>query len=187
MATVRIPVTVTQAALPSPAMNIWHCRAAGNEAAVLNALEAFYSDISELYATGAVITFGDNMIRDPYGTPTYAPTDLRTVSAGGGSGDADPAPVLLSACVSWRTAVATRSGRGRSFLGPVSRRWLQNDGTIHSALLSMVTNAANDLVDASLGTADWAVGVYSGKDSMIRDITGFRLRDRWAYMSSRRD
>ena len=105
----------------------------------------------------------------------------------GGSGDADPAPVLLSACVSWRTDVATRSGRGRSFLGPVSRRWLQTDGTIHASLLSMITGAANELVDASLGTADWAVGVYSGKDSMIRDITGFRLRDRWAYMSSRRD
>ena len=191
MSTLRIPVTINNSLLPSPAMNIWHARAddfGGEEVGgLLDVLEDFYTAIAGWYIDSTTITFGDNIIVDPYGSPEYGPSDPRTVAAGGGSGAGEPSSVMLALVVGWRTASASRSGRGRTFLGPIRRAALGSDGTPDGAFVTAATTAANALVTASTGLNGSALGIYSQKESLLRDITGVRIRDRWSYLSSRRD
>ncbi|MGZ7255952.1 hypothetical protein ACXWPU_09410, partial [Streptococcus pyogenes] len=60
-------------------------------------------------------------------------------------------------------------------------------GTPDGAFITAATTAANALVAASTGLNGSALGIYSQKESLLRDITGMRIRDRWSYLSSRRD
>ena len=191
MSTLRIPVSIYNSHLPSPAMNIWHARAddfGGEEVGgLLDVLEDFYTEMAPWFIDSTTITFGDNIIVDPYGSPEYGPSDPRTVTAGGGPGGGEPSSVMLALVVGWRTQSASRSGRGRTFLGPIRRGALGSDGTPDAAFFNATRDAANNLVAASTGLNGSALGIYSQKESLLRDITGMRIRDRWSYLSSRRD
>lgn len=62
---------------------------------------------------------------------------------GARGGDASPGNVALA--LSWRTSSATRSGRGRSYLGPIAETDTIGD-TVISALLSLIAVFANTMV-----------------------------------------
>lgn len=191
MAIVRVPVTITAPQAGGPFMNVFHVGVSGvvqdepqNLGEFLDALQAFYTALTARYPASAVIKFGEGMIRDPLGSPTYVDDDPRTVNVGAQSGNVPS--TMLAVVVGWRTASASRSGRGRTFLGPLSADAGEGDGTPNGVTLTAIQNAAAALVADSSSANGWTLGVLSTKQGILRDVTGFSVKDRWAYLSSRR-
>lgn len=191
MAIIRVPVVISNPVLPDPAMNILHIRTITDDPdsgvidSALDAIFDFYDSLKAHYPSGTTIRLGEGMIKDPLGSPSYVPDDPREIASGTTT---DPLPALLAVVVSWRTTSATRSGRGRTFVGPLHIDSLQSDGTPEALTLTAIRDAANALVaESSSSLNGWAFGVLSTKTGVFRDVTGNKVADRFSYLSSRRD
>lgn len=191
MAIFRVPARIDFDGPGAPGLNVWNVRTVGpgNEDEVqledaVQAITNFYTALRPLMPVGQTVTLGEGIIKDPLGDSTYGPDLSRIVTGNGQNGQA---PQLLAICVSWRTSSASRSGRGRTFFGPIVLDALQGDGTIETAALNSVRGAAAALVSASTGPDGWSVGVLSTKQGLLRDITGYTVKDQLSYLSSRRD
>jgi hypothetical protein len=191
MAIWRVPAQIEYVGPGAPGLNVWNVRTVGPEGDEVDQLteavaqiNAFYFAIKEVYPSSCSITTGSGIIKDPLGAPTYGPDLASTIV---GSGGAELAPQLLAVVVSWRTSSASRSGRGRTFVGPLAKAAQDVDGTPSAAALATIRNGAQALVGASTATSGWAVGVLSTKQGVLRDVTGFAVRDQFAFLSSRRD
>lgn len=193
MAIVRIPVKVSEPGQSGgPWMNVWNARTVsdtGNDfseqvSETLDALEAFYNSLRPILVSGTDIVLGEGMIRDPLGSPTYVNDDRRVVT---GAAVGDRLTALLAVVVSWRTSSATRSGRGRTFVGPFTEGSNGVDGTPELGTLNTIRSASADLLQASSAPYAWSLGVLSTKQKVLRDFTAFTVADRWSYLSSRRD
>jgi hypothetical protein len=192
VSTIKVPVTIVYGGGSSPALNIWHGRmdadppgtgVDGQVQDIIDALETFYTTIKSSYASGTNITIGEGTIIDPYGSPTYAnPTPA--VVTGTKPGGVEPA--LLAVTATWYTTSATKSGRGRTFLGPFGVDVAASDGTVAPTDLDNMRSAAAALVAASQGLNSWELGVYSPTQNLFRGFTAFAVRDRFAVMRSRR-
>lgn len=191
MSIVRIPATITWPGSGSPGVNVWHWRdadIAGGLQAVdyglaIDALEAFYTAIApRLQGPGSVV-LGDKSVIINEDPPQYAPTDRRQIPL---TSSLAQAPDLLQVVVGWRTAVATRSGRGRTFLGPLVDAWIEEDGLPNASFLNDVLTAAQGLIDFNEAAANGAFGVWSELDGVIRDFTGYSTSGRFSYLESRR-
>lgn len=188
----RVPVTITTPGIPGgPYMNVWNCRTIGpgpddsdQLSEALDALEDFYRGVRDYLPNLTEVRMGEGMIRDPLGSPEYQADDPRSITTGGVA--AGSATALLAIVVSWRTSSASRSGRGRTFVGPFSVSATAGDGTPNDIVVNGVRAAAEGLVDASTGPGGWAWGVLSTKQGILRDFTGSSVRDRWSFLSSRR-
>lgn len=190
MGIVRVPVTITTNEPNNPAMNVWNVRLNGSTGSngdvfrqALDAIEAFYNAIKDRYAASR-IELGTGMIEDPLGSPSYVADDLRVITP---PAYAQSAPKLLAVTISWKTSSASRAGRGRTFIGPLVASCLDNDGTPTGTTIQKIQDAATDLVQASSGANGWGVGVLSHKQRLLRDFTGAQVKDRFTYLSSRRD
>lgn len=193
MAIVRIPVKIEGTGQTgAPWMNVWNARTVsdgGNDfdeqvAEALNALETFYNSLKAYIPTGYSIRLGEGMIKNPGPGATYVNDDVHIVTATGTGNRLSP---LLAVCISWRTTSATRSGRGRTFVGPLIEGTNEANGTPSAAVITGVKNAASALVTASSAPFGWSLGVYSQKQNLLRDFTSSSVQDRYAYLSSRRD
>lgn len=187
----KVPVRISHAGGGGDAYNIMNFRTIGpggddldQLGEAINALTTFYSAIKALYPNTTTINIGESVIKDPLGAPEYVGTDAKVVQ---GTRTGGSSPTLLAVTCTWRTTSATRSGRGRTFIGPLGFGVVQNDGTLNDADIATLRNAANAFVNASLGPAGWSFGVLSQKQKLLRDVTSFTVRDRFAYLSSRRD
>ena len=191
MTIIRVPAKITHNYAGGEAMNVWHCRTADDDPATwqldgaLDALQTFYTAVGSLYPTGTTIRIGEGMVGDPLGAPFYVDDDPRTIAPAPSSALVDA--TFLAIVVGWRTTSATRSGRGRTFLGPLSGTHSQGNGTPLDTTLTTVRNAATALITASTGQAGWSWGVLSTTTGIFRDVTGSSVKDRFAYLSSRRD
>lgn len=93
---------------------------------------------------------------------------------------------------------------GRTFIGPLQNGTLEPNGTVATASLTVLNNAVQALVDSSTSAGvlnEWAIGVYGQEDAtpgaspeirraepkVLRDITDFRIKDRFSVLRSRRD
>ena len=190
MSIVRVPVRMDFTQPGGPGYNVWHIRTADDNpetwelSGALDALEDFYQANAGLYHAGTTITIGEGMVRDPLGSPTYVDDDVRTLTGGNGSA---PGSTMLAVVVSWRTTSATRSGRGRTFLGPITSAVVSGDGTPSNLFITQARAAATALVAASTAANGWAIGVLSTKQGIFRDAVGSSVRDRYSFLSSRRD
>lgn len=183
----KIPVKLAYTQGGSPGVNVWHARIVNEETDLENALDAlaaFYNAVKVNMRNSTQITIGSGMIRDPYGNPTYVDDDVTVLTGGGSSASLSP---LLAYCINWKTASASRSGRGRTFIGPLTIDNNEVDGTPAAAPLNAVRTAATNLVATSQGIGGWSFGVYSQKQGILRDFTGSSVADKFAYLSSRRD
>lgn len=187
----RIPVKIEGTSTPGgPWMNVLHVRLVddsetGELGAALDAIEQFYNGVRGFIPSTASITIGEGMIRDPLGSPQYVDDDRRVLLGGGAEGQHLSA--LLAVAVGWRTSSATRSGRGRTFIGPLVLAANDGNGTPSATVLTAINNAAAGLVADSQNLNGWAFGVLSTKQGLFRDVTGHSVRDRFAFLSSRRD
>lgn len=91
---------------------------------------------------------------------------------------ATPLPYQLAACVSWRTAVNSRSGRGRTFVVGYNEAANTASAKIASAVIGELYAAAGNLI-AQLVIADYRLVVYSRKLDQANEVTTVIVDDRW--------
>lgn len=169
-----------------PGVNTWHIRydsVVGDLESALSALATFYDSIRGVLPTGVRYRFTDHAVTVG-DSPTYVPVSNAATNTG--SGGATYLPMATAMCVSWKTTAATRSGRGRTFIGPLSNLATEANGTPAPEAITLLQNAATALVNASLVDNGWGFGVYSRKDGVLRDFTRATVRDVFAVLRSRR-
>lgn len=198
MATWRLPVALTYDLGGGPGVNVWHLRNTGEPfdddvQECVDAIHAFYSTVAsgaiagaDGYQAGMRIS-ADTVINVDSDESASVDWDTITVPATG-----DVAPPVLALCMTWRTSIAARRGRGRSFMGPLSQNALQDNGTPAEDFRAVHVGAAQDLVDFNDGFDNGAVVVYGrtaigSSTHVARDITGFSVPNEFAIMRSRRD
>ena len=171
--------------------NTWHIRTVGgaDEKADLNAamaaVRAFYAGVKPYMRPTTSHTF-DGVVREVGAAEPTARADLTTWTETGTSGSGTDTPPHLAIVVSWQSALATRKGRGRTFLGPFGAASLDTDGTPLDTTLTAVRASATALRDASVTDNGWAIVVYSEADKVGRDVVNSKVTDQWAVMRSRR-
>lgn len=205
----RVPVNVTWTGSGSPGVNVFHVRTVSevfNQLELDSAVDAihqFYTTAAftrsaggALFANGTSWTLGEVVDVD---TQEYRTADWTTLTAASSAKDLPPSVQMV---VGWRTSVAARRGRGRTFLGPLSEFASEADGTPSADCLADLRLAANNLVNASLAGNGWSLGVYGYRDAfdtssgntrpandprVLRDVTQASVKDRFAVLRSRRD
>jgi hypothetical protein len=203
MAIFRVPINLTFPGAGSPGANIWHIRTvtptSGSELSEANTLigylRAFYVAMQPYLALSTVVSLGTVT---EVGTAREIVPTMATVTSSG----VDSAPQALAVVVTWRTTIAARRGRGRTFVGPITKSVLQTDGTIVDGTRTTMATAAGALVTSSMGFGNGAVGVYGYNDAktpgkenprnpadarVFRDFTGYQIRDLFGVLRSRRD
>lgn len=191
MATYRYTVNLSYPNGGGPGVNVWHLRTTGDAPSTAGELEGLSEALRDFYTailgqmqggtvvsySGVAVALGEEPVFD-----SAAPAWTMTAATGNAA-----APPVLAVVVNWLTTNASRSGRGRTFVGPLAFGSMDSSGTPISATLSAVRGAAAALIAASDGFADGAIGVYSEVDGVIRDIVGSSVADRFAILTSRRD
>lgn len=174
-----------------PGYNIWHREAPtfpldnAWETATVAALTRFYTALVPALVTGTTITIERDAIR--LDTREYVDLGAEVIVTVPG-GEPNKAPLATAIVIGWRTASATRSGRGRTFVGPVGQRAVQSDGTPTATALTACNAAAEAILDPEFDpVGDGSFGVYSRTTGQFRPFTGHRVRDTFAVLRSRRD
>lgn len=202
MAVWRIPIEMQGTWAGGPGVNVWHGRTSAGEGSplegeqlqgIVDALRAFYNTISTLYVNKVTLALG------PIVNEATKVATTKTFTAIPPSATAGAAPPHLAIVLGWRSSLAARRGIGRTFIGPVHSGNLNTDGTPEDGSLTIVRNAAQTLLNASLTDNGWALGVWGQEAALppgseanaqtprvLRDFVNFRVRDQWAVRRSRR-
>lgn len=162
MATIDLyAVTVTTTSWNGDNINTYHVKqhtdAATDMGDVFTALTSFYGDLASYLpdVSNPRITNAIDMGVDP---PTFVPFDGTPLVVPTGSGRDD---ARLCVCIGWKSVVATKSGRGRTFIGPLAESSIDPaTGLLQADLVSAVDSAAFNLINA-LSIAGCTLQVYS--------------------------
>lgn len=172
-----------------PGYNIWHLRVRDGFAAtdletMQDNLFDFYAAIRDLFPAASTHTLTGEWI--DVQTGDFEQTDVQTVT--GGSASAVYLPSQTCIVAGWLTSVRTRSGRGRTFLGPTAANTAQENGTPTEAARATIQSAGEGLIAAQSGVAQdfGAFGVWSPTQQVIRDFTACSVRNVFAHLTSRR-
>lgn len=172
-----------------PGVNVWHFRGDGTTADIQRAVDSigtFYTSLKNILQPGMTVTGPGEVTNGIEGTsPTIENVTGWTVTAGTtATSSLSPA---LQIVAGWRTTAAVRSGRGRTFVGPLGNNAAEGNGTPTTQALDLVRTGCQAILDHNDGFASAAIGIWSDSDSVIRDITAFKVRDVFAVLRSRRD
>lgn len=191
MALGRIVVRISHSSLGGTGSNSWHFRADGPfedsfghaEDLALD-IKAFYASCGSLFPDTGVWSF-DGLILGVGADEGQTYSIANWSQPGSAAGGVLPPQTCI--VVGWRTPSGGRSGRGRTFLGPLTTNAVEANGTIETTKLGVCRTAATALVNASTGTIGAALGVFSPQDGVVRDFTSAVVHDKFAYLGSRRD
>lgn len=136
-------------------------------AAIKDALSGFYGTLESDYPTSTTFALGQiiDLSTDP---TTFVPFDPANfdLSPSGQRSDARQA-----ATITWRTSVATRRGRGRTFVGPLDNTVLNDStGVWTDAFVTDLNDAASNLISAA-AASDIPLMVYSRKSNSAHLVT----------------
>lgn len=185
----KLPVTLQYPIGSLQGVNTWHMRKTTvpipGPDSISTIIKNFYDAIKAMFPTTMTVRFDGQITQVDSGSPDVAaaldPWSVTGTSAGSIYGAAG-----VGACVGWRTTKATRSGRGRTFLAPLSANQFQADGTLVDSYLVTLRAAAQSLCTASLSDGNGAVSVWSVKENIGRDVVTAKVNDRVAWLKSRR-
>lgn len=188
----RATWTLDHPSLGGTGTNTWHARTISEtdpgvlvDLNILNGmLGRFYTAIESVFAGGTVINFDGEWVEVGSEDPDIKQGDGNNLAV---VGTAEPLPPATALVVGWRTSSASRRGRGRTFLGPLSVVTLQDNGSPTEVARTQVEEAAADFVEEFDGAVNGAFGVWSVADSVLRDFTQGRVANRFASLRSRRD
>jgi hypothetical protein len=170
--------------------NTWHFRKASvivpGPDTMINAVKKFYDDQKALYGSTYKWTWDGTLTEVATSSPSLVAIQTGWTVQGSSGGNMDTGPSGVGLCVTWRSAIANRRGRGRTFIAPLPAQWYQSDGTILDVNLATVRTAASALVSTSLADGNGAIQVFSHVDQIGRDIVTASVTDRVAFLSSRR-
>lgn len=170
--------------------NVFHCDIAGapNEVGIFTALGAFYTGSPNgvlLHCPGDVAsgTVGVKLTQfSLQAVDSPAPPIVTLRNDQGGQNTAGGLPVDVSMVISWRTNLAGRSYRGRTYCPPFHEN--KNDdgpGLMPSpsvSTINSVKNACSKLL-TDMGTAGAPLVVYSRKLRAGRPIIGGYIDNAW--------
>lgn len=189
MAIYKHPVALKYATGSKAGVNVWHFRSplftVPGPQSISTLIKNFYTAINAFLPTDMSATF-DGVLTE-VGTTTPGQPALATgwtVTGAGATTVYGPAGVGM--VVGWRSALATRRGRGRTFIAPMTAQSMQSDGTILDFNLNTIRNAAQTLVTASLADGNGALVVWSPTDNVGRDVVSVKVNDKVAWLSTRR-
>jgi len=97
-------------------------------------------------------------------------------------------PEFVAGLLSWRTARAGRTGRGRTFLSPLDRSVIENNGNLREEVRDTIVSAARStLITPFASAGNGAFGVYSRTANVISDFSSVSMGLEFASLTSRRD
>jgi hypothetical protein len=139
---------------------------------IATAFDTFYSSNASYLATAVAWTSGTRVLQYDIDSPTNPPTIMAVtpVTTTGGTGG-DPLPSAVAMVLSWRTALAGPSTRGRTFFGVLAKTTMTSGvftgaitGTIVGRCALLITN-----IKAAAGSPDLVV--YSKVHNYTTNIT----------------
>lgn len=202
MTVFRVPINLSWPGAGSPGVNVFSIRTetfTGDDDANLqqavDALHTFYAGFAGYLAPGVKVSLGEVVERTEQ--TRKSPTFAQITS----SANPSSAPQALQVVIGWRTSLAARRGMGRTFIGPLASTAMESDGSISPNALAAIGDNAQILVTASQsGTNGWALGVwgcaakpekgttdYASLPHVHRDVIGWKIRDQFSILRSRRD
>lgn len=189
----RLVIAWSGAGVVGTAVSVLHFSASDNSAPPVAAVMAAFDAQKNNFPSGLTLTFpgtGD-VIDDTTGNLTGVWS-----SAGGGvvtCTGTGPNAAGVGACIGWTTGgivngtKGPRKLRGRTFLVPLSGAVYDGDGTITPGSLVSLQSLANAL-QASGPLAVWhRPSSATATDGNSYGVISARVRDKVAYLSSRRD
>lgn len=190
MAIYRVPIDLAWNGSGAPGVNVFHVDTGAGEgatgvAAIVALLRDFYEDIAVDLGGPQTISFAgevvdvQNDVRLPVPAWTFSPAATNQYAA-----------FPLAMVVSWRTAFATRSGTGRTFIGPLAASVDGNTGVPPAATVTRIQNAATTLLEAirvATGEDGARLVVYSRATGATAIILSGRVRQSFSILRSRRD
>lgn len=174
-------------------VNVWHFRGSGaaSEGEVVSSiagdLKDFYTAAHGMYPNDVSITAPEYLVTVEAEPKFVAVSqdDQWTVQGYGGSGRA---PEVLQIVCDWITDSPSRSGRGRTFIGPLGSTSVGGDGLPVPSQVANLRTAAEALVAKNnLDLHPSNLVVYSTTHSISRDVVRTSTRGRFAVLRSRRD
>lgn len=170
--------------------NTWHLRTLAEDpdgtdvAGLMDLVKTFYDAAGDQVPSAYTWTWDGTVqqiaTQEPHVVATSTPWTVLGNAAGGYTG----APSM--SVVTWRTELATRSGRGRTFIGPLAALAVETNGTLSPTGLAQLRNGATNLINSSVGFANGALVVWSETDQLARDFVAFSVTDQVAVLRSRR-
>jgi hypothetical protein len=149
------------------------------------ALEAMYTQLAEFcYVGNTVIQHSGEWVEVGVEDPEFAISPAWTETVGDIANGMPPHDCLV---VTWRTALAGRSGRGRTFLSPLNDVALEADGTPTASFRTLVEAAADEIITYNGDPDQGQFVVWSPTDEIARSITSRSTRNIFASLRSRRD
>ena len=175
------------------AVTVLHYSASDNEAPPVAAHQTAFTTARALFPGNVTISFpvaGDT-IQDTTGDLVGVWSAPAVASVTGGASSTQAAGV--GACIGWTTggivngSKGPRKLRGRTFLVPISADNYQANGTLVDGALAVSQQLALDM----MGTGPLAVwhrpSSATGSDGGSYGVISGRVRDKVAFLSSRRD
>lgn len=191
MPTWTVPIQLTWGyGQGSPGANVFHARTTGGAGpsadleSMTEALHDFYTACAGLFnSTMSIRWLGEATgVGDDTGSVATSPS--WTVV---GTDSSSVAPPALAMLVNWRADTGGRSGRGKTFLGPLAASTMESNGTPAEGVRTTALTAAQDLIETSDTFANGALGIYSRVDNVFRDFISATVPNDFAVLRSRRD
>ena len=153
------------------------------------AIRTAYQTLSSILSTGVTITVPDSgeVLEDTTGVLEDVWTSTAGAPFAGGAGGVVAAGV--GACITWKTGgiIDGRRLRGRTFIVPLSSTAYEANGTLTAAALTALTNFGNSMM-ASGPLAVWHRPTSeAAADGNSYGVVSFSVREKVAFLSSRRD
>lgn len=175
------------------ACSVLHYSASDNAAPPVAAIASAFESFKSCIAAGVTITVpgSGDVINDVDGSlvGSWTATAPPVVTA---TGSFVPA-AGVGACVSWNTGgivpgtKGPRRLRGRTFLVPLSSGMYQSNGTLLDANISLINAWASSIMGAGPLAVWHRPNAAAGIVGNSYGVQSFRVRDKVAYLSSRRD
>jgi hypothetical protein len=172
--------------------NLYFTLGTGTAQAVADSVKAFFSgcySVGAFLPTGVTMSFASQVdqIGDHSGELTLS--ELVTPPSPITGSDGTRYAAVAGGCVTWQTNgfLGGKRVRGRTFLVPVGGGGLQADGTLDSTFLGFVSTAAAALIAATPELVVWHRPTSTAAaDGAPFVVTGAKITDRAAYLTSRR-
>lgn len=126
--------------------------------------------------------------RQVTGGTAVAQRSYNTTTGIGGRSGSDTLPLQAAAIITWRTGLAGRSRRGRSYMPSTVEGDIGQAGGIGSTYVSLLANFATDLIlmIEPITLAEWQMHVWSPTLSVATQVTEFVVRPYLGTQRSRR-
>jgi len=193
------------------AVNTWHVSVNGQPLVteannIVNAVKAFYDALAAYRPTGSTVVTGSRVLyfqeqwwtkptldangnqltKGKFNTDPFIVAATSATSSAGTGGT--QIPPQLASVVSWRTATAGRSGRGRTYLGNLASA-AQQVNIVASAFVTAANSAAGTLITAiaaiQAAGAPAALAVWSPTKGVLRPILSGSMDATFDTMRSR--